>query len=99
MTGVPSLPGWIATAAELTALADWIDNELAGEHADRQAIAETAADTVRAIADSLRETGGSHGGISSAAPDPADQLAEVARLAAREFLGGFFFGGPSRRRS
>jgi hypothetical protein len=61
MTARSAVPGSIAVAAELTALADWIDHQLGNEHADRQTIAETAADAVRGIADGLRATGGTRG--------------------------------------
>jgi hypothetical protein len=94
VSGCPSVPGWIAVAAELTALADWIDHELGNEHADRQTIAETAAGAVRAIADGLRGTGGPLGVIRPADQIEAqlDEVAEVARRAAGEFVRGFLFG-------
>ena len=65
MTGqVPAaVPGWIRAAAEIEALAAWIDHELDDEHADRQTIAETAAEALRQVAQGLRDTGGTRGVI------------------------------------
>jgi hypothetical protein len=57
------VPGWVVIAAELDALAGWIDAELDDELADRQAIAEITLETIRQIVAGMRRTGGSKGVI------------------------------------